>query len=93
VHKSFEPIVSTAIAPLFLVVNADAPYKTLAEFVQWVRKANPKGFTFGSPGAGSAPHLTAELFLRAAGAKGVVVQYRVTHQPTPICLPGGSTRR
>ncbi len=74
-RKSFEPVVSTAIAPLFLVVNADAPYKTLAEFAQW-GKANPKGFTFGSPGAGSAPHLTAEMFIRATGAKGVVAQFK-----------------
>lgn len=74
-RKSFEPIVSTAIAPLFLVVNADAPYKTVAEFVQW-GKSNAKGFTFGSPGAGSAPHLTAELFMRASGASGVVAQFK-----------------
>ncbi|TFZ04536.1 Bug family tripartite tricarboxylate transporter substrate binding protein [Ramlibacter rhizophilus] len=74
-HKSFEPIVSTAIAPLFLVVNAEAPYKTVAEFVQW-GKANPKGFTFGSPGSGSAPHLTAEMFIRASGAKGLVAQFK-----------------
>lgn len=75
VHKSFASISSTAIAPLFLVVNANAPYKTLAEFIKHA-KANPNGATFGSPGAGSAPHLTAELLLRAAGAKGIVVQYR-----------------
>jgi tripartite-type tricarboxylate transporter receptor subunit TctC len=75
VHKSFASIASTAIAPLFLVVNADAPYKTLAEFIKYA-KAHPKGVSFGSPGAGSAPHLTAELLLRAADAKGVVVQYR-----------------
>ncbi|RZI78309.1 MAG: tripartite tricarboxylate transporter substrate binding protein [Variovorax sp.] len=75
VHKSFALIGSTAIAPLFLVVNADAPYKTLAEFIKHA-KANPDGATFGSPGAGSAPHLTAELLLRASGAKGIVVQYR-----------------
>lgn len=75
VHKSFTSIASTAIAPLFLVVNADAPYKTLAEFIKHV-KADPKGATFGSPGAGSAPHLTAELFLRASGANGIVVQFR-----------------
>lgn len=74
-HKSFEPIVSTAIAPLFLVVNAEAPYKTVAEFAQW-GKANAKGFTFGSPGSGSAPHLTAEMFIRATGAKGLVVQFK-----------------
>ncbi|WPH24055.1 Bug family tripartite tricarboxylate transporter substrate binding protein [Variovorax paradoxus] len=75
VHKSFASIASTAIAPLFLVVNADAPYKSLAEFIKHA-KADPKGATFGSPGAGSAPHLTAELLLRASGAKGIVVQYR-----------------
>lgn len=74
-RKSFEPVVSTAIAPLFLVVNASAPYKTLAEFVQW-GKSNANGFTFGSPGAGSAPHLTAELFIRAAGGKGLVAQFQ-----------------
>ncbi|MCD6076628.1 MAG: tripartite tricarboxylate transporter substrate binding protein [Ramlibacter sp.] len=75
VRKSFEPVISTAIAPLFLVVNANAPYKTLAEFAQW-GQANPNGFTFGSPGAGSAPHLTAEMFIRAAGGKGLVAQFQ-----------------
>lgn len=74
-RKSFEPIVSTAIAPLFLVVNADAPYRTVQEFVKW-GQSQPKGFTFGSPGAGSAPHLTAEMFVRATGGKGIVAQFK-----------------
>jgi tripartite-type tricarboxylate transporter receptor subunit TctC len=74
-RKSFTPIVSTAIAPLFLIVNAEAPYKTVAEFVRW-GKAQADGVNFGSPGSGSAPHLTAELFMRAAGVKGVVVQFK-----------------
>jgi len=75
VHKSFASIASTAIAPLFLIVNADAPYRSLDEFIRHV-KANPKGVTFGSPGVGSAPHLTAELLMRDADMKGVVVHYR-----------------
>jgi tripartite-type tricarboxylate transporter receptor subunit TctC len=75
VHKSFVPIVSTAIAPLFLVVNNDAPYKTLAEFIHY-GKASAKGLTFGSPGVGSAPHLTAELLFRAADVKGLNIQFR-----------------
>ncbi|WP_399679695.1 Bug family tripartite tricarboxylate transporter substrate binding protein [Xenophilus sp.] len=75
VHKSFTAIGSTAIAPLFLVVNAEAPYRTLAEFLKHA-KADPKGATFGSPGPGSAPHLTAELLLRSSGTPGIVVQYR-----------------
>ena len=75
VKKDFTPVLSTAIAPLFLIVNAAAPYKTVAEFVEY-GKSNPKGLTFGSPGVGSAPHLTAELLMRAAGGKGVVIQFR-----------------
>ncbi|MGE0349926.1 Bug family tripartite tricarboxylate transporter substrate binding protein [Hydrogenophaga sp.] len=75
VKTDFIPVLSTAIAPLFLIVNADAPYKTVAEFIAY-GKASDKGLTFGSPGAGSAPHLTAELLMRAAGTKGIVVQFR-----------------
>lgn len=75
VKKDFEPVVSTAIAPLFLIVNAAAPYKTVAEFVEYGR-SRAEGLTFGSPGAGSAPHLTAELLLRAAGVKGVIAQFK-----------------
>lgn len=73
--KDFVPVLSTAIAPLFLIVNAEAPYKTLAEFIAY-GKSNPNGLTLGSPGSGSAPHLTAELLMRAAGTNGVVIQYR-----------------
>lgn len=87
VRKSFEPVVSTAIAPLFLVVNANAPYKTLSEFAQWGR-GQAQGFTFGSPGAGSAPHLTAELFIRAAGAKGLVAQFQGDAPATTELLAG-----
>ena len=73
--KDFAPISNIATNPFVLVVNNNMPVKTVAEFVQW-GKANPKGFTFGSPGAGSAPHLTAELLMRAAGGKGIVVQFK-----------------
>jgi tripartite-type tricarboxylate transporter receptor subunit TctC len=73
--RDFEPVVSTAIAPLFLIVNADAPYKTVAEFIAY-GKSRPEGLTFGSPGVGSAPHLTAELLMRAAGTSGVIIQFK-----------------
>lgn len=75
VKTDFEPVVSTAIAPLFLVVNASAPYRTVAEFAEYGR-SRAAGLNFGSPGIGSAPHLTAELLMRAAGAKGVVIQFK-----------------
>ncbi len=75
IRKSFQPIVSTAIAPIFLIVNANAPFKTLAELVAY-GKANPNGLTFGSPGAASGPHLTAELLFREANVKGLNVHFR-----------------
>jgi tripartite-type tricarboxylate transporter receptor subunit TctC len=86
-RKSFEPVISTAIAPLFLVVNAAAPYKTVSDFVAW-GKANANGITFGSPGVGSAPHLTAELLTRAADAKSVIVQYKGDAPATTELLAG-----
>lgn len=86
-RKSFDPVVTTAIAPLFLVVNAGAPYKTVAEFLAW-GKAQPRGLTLGSPGAGSAPHLTGELLLRASGASGVVVHFRGDAPATTELLAG-----
>lgn len=75
VGKDFAPIVSTAIAPLYLIVNASAPYKTVAEFIDHGR-AKPDGLNFGSPGIGSAPHLTVELLMRAAKLRGVIVQFK-----------------
>lgn len=57
-QSSFAAIASTAVAPLILIVNADSPYRSLTQFIEYA-KSNSKEATFGSPGAGSAPHLTA----------------------------------
>lgn len=74
-RKDLKPVAMTATVPLFLVVNAKLPVKTAQDLAAY-GKSRPDGLTFGSPGNGSLPHLAAELFLRQAGVKGVVVQYR-----------------
>lgn len=51
-----------------LVVRADAPWKDLNEFVAYA-KANPEKITYGTPGAGSTPHLAVEQFAQKAGIK------------------------
>jgi tripartite-type tricarboxylate transporter receptor subunit TctC len=51
-----------------LIVKADAPWKNLAEFVAYA-KANPETATFGTPGAGTTPHLAVEQFALQAGIK------------------------
>ena len=73
-RKDFRPIALAMLVPLFLIVKADAPYKTLAEFVAFA-KAKPEGITFASVAAGSQPHLAAVLLSKTAGFKSVCVQF------------------
>ncbi len=51
-----------------LIVRADAPWKTLAEYVAYA-KANPDKMTYGTPGTGTTPHLAVEQFALEAGIK------------------------
>lgn len=58
-----------------LVVPANAPYATGAEFVAAARKPGAK-FSFGSSGTGSVPHLALELLNDAAKLKVLHVPYK-----------------
>jgi len=57
-HKDLRPIAMAMIVPLFLIVNANAPYKTLKEFVAFA-KSKPDGVTFATPTAPWPRSLTA----------------------------------
>ena len=74
-RKQLAPVAMTVLAPIFLIVNANAPYKTVAEFIAYA-KSKPDGVNFGSPGVGSQPHLAAEILFKDAGIKGVNVVFR-----------------
>ena len=52
--------------PNVLVVNSALPVKTLAEFIDYVKK--PRAVNYGSAGPGSLTHLTMELFKQEIGA-------------------------
>jgi tripartite-type tricarboxylate transporter receptor subunit TctC len=73
-HRDLRPIALSMLVPLFLIVNAKAPYKTLSEFIAYA-KSKPDGITFATPTPGSQPHLAAELLSRTSGFKGVTVQF------------------
>jgi tripartite-type tricarboxylate transporter receptor subunit TctC len=66
------PIVSYANV---LVVNANVPAKTVAEFVQWA-KSNPSAATFASGGNGATNHLAGELLKTLTGAPLLHVPYK-----------------
>ena len=74
-HKDLQPVVLAVAAPVFLIVNAASPFKTVQDLVAY-GKSKPQGLTFASPGAGSGPHLAAELLFREAGVKGLNVHFR-----------------
>ncbi|WP_354682607.1 tripartite tricarboxylate transporter substrate binding protein [Cupriavidus necator] len=75
IHKDFVAVGPRVIGPLFLIVKADSPVRSVADFVRMAR-AKAQGVTFASPGAGSGPHLTAELFAVQAKFKALNVHYR-----------------
>ena len=74
-RKDLQPVAMAVLAPIFLIINAQAPFKILPELIAY-GKSQPDGLTFGSPGAGSQPHLAAELLFRDAGVKGLNVPFR-----------------
>ncbi len=74
-RADLQPVAMAVIAPLFLIISADAPFKTLPELIAY-GKSKPDGLTFASPGAGSQPHLAGELLFRDAGIKGLNIPFR-----------------
>ncbi|ALS20416.1 MULTISPECIES: Bug family tripartite tricarboxylate transporter substrate binding protein [Paenibacillus] len=56
---SFEPILIANSVPHVLVVKADAPWKTIDEWFDYV-KNNPNAFTYSTPGVGNTQHLNLE---------------------------------
>lgn len=74
---------------VFVVPSAYVPVKTLAEFVDWA-KARGK-ITYGSPGVGTTPHLSAALFSTRTGINATHVPFRGAAQTIPAMLAGDVT--
>ena len=80
-HLSYDPrkdlkaVTLTAVLPVFLIVNADSPFKSVDDLLKYGR-GKAEGLTFATPGSGSGPHLTGELFFREAKVKGLSVHFR-----------------
>ena len=73
--KAFAPVSLVAELPLALMVNPRVPAKTPAELIA-LAKAQPGQMSYSSSGAGSAPHLAAELFKDSTGTFILHVPYR-----------------
>src|SRR5262249_449597 len=73
--RDIVPVAGIHRAPLFLVVHPSFPVKTVPEFIAFA-KANPGKVTMASPGNGSSPHVSGELFKMMAGIDMTHVPYR-----------------
>ena len=74
-ENSFAPIALIAETPQVLVANPRAPFNSVAELIAYA-KANPGKLNYSTGGAGTLPHLTAELFKQLTGTDIVHVPYK-----------------
>jgi tripartite-type tricarboxylate transporter receptor subunit TctC len=71
----FAPIALFALIPSVVMVSSTIPAKTVQEFIAHAR-ARPGQLNFASIGTGTAAHLSAEIFARAAGIDAVHVPFK-----------------
>ena len=70
--NDLRPVAIVAMSPDVLAINPANPAKDLKEFIATGRE---KGFTYGSAGVGTGPHIGAEYFFRE------VAKVKATHVP------------
>jgi tripartite-type tricarboxylate transporter receptor subunit TctC len=69
------PITLVARLPVVIAAGAKSELSTLKKVIE-ASKARPGSVNYGSPGAGSTPHLATEMFARAAGIELTHVPYK-----------------
>lgn len=69
------PVTTLAVTPVVLVVAANSPFKTAKELIDYARR-NPGKLNFGSGGAGSSTHLSAEVLKREGNLSLTHIPYK-----------------
>ncbi|HEY6996114.1 MAG TPA: tripartite tricarboxylate transporter substrate binding protein [Xanthobacteraceae bacterium] len=91
--KDFTPVTKAGGSPNGLFVNPAIPAHSVKELVELL-KANPGKYTFASPGIGTTPHLSSELFKLTFGLDFALAPFpgggpsiqSVVAGHTPICI-------
>jgi tripartite-type tricarboxylate transporter receptor subunit TctC len=73
--RDLAPITQIVDGPNVLTVHPSVPARSVKQLIALAR-ARPDTLVIGSPGQGTSPHLSAELFNSMAGVKMVQVQYK-----------------
>jgi tripartite-type tricarboxylate transporter receptor subunit TctC len=85
--NQFKPIARFTADPTVLVVRADAPWKTLADFVTDAKR-RPGAFNYGSSGNYGTMHVPMEMLKASAGFRMVHIPYTGAG-PAVLALLGG----
>ncbi|MFO1221415.1 MAG: tripartite tricarboxylate transporter substrate binding protein [Burkholderiaceae bacterium] len=85
--NQFKPVARFTADPTVLVVRADAPWKTLGEFVA-AAKARPGVLNYGSSGNYGTMHVPMEMLKASAGFRMVHIPYTGAG-PAVVALLGG----
>jgi tripartite-type tricarboxylate transporter receptor subunit TctC len=86
-EKDFVPVTRVATGDYALSIGPAVPAKDLPGFIAWIKTAGDKA-SYGSPGAGTLPHLLGVSVARAIGAPMTHVPYRGS-APAMTDLAGG----
>lgn len=87
-EKDFVPVTRLATGDYALSIGPAVPAQDLAGFVAWAKTAGDKA-SYGSPGAGTLPHLLGVSVARAIGTPMTHVPYRGS-TPAMTDLAGGA---
>ena len=85
--RDFAFIVNLVTIPYVIAVRPEAPYRTAAGFIDFVKR-NPGKLSYGSAGIGSAPHLGMEALAASAKSSLVHVPYNGIAASVPALLGG-----
>ena len=79
------PVGAFVFAPMGLAVNAQSPFRTLADLVAEARR-QPNKITYGTGGPGTTPHFASEALGIAAGANFMHVPFKGAGEATQAIL-------
>jgi tripartite-type tricarboxylate transporter receptor subunit TctC len=85
--KDLAPVASLVNTQMVLAVNPSLPVKTLPEFIEYARRANPP-LAYGSIGNGSQHHLVMEMLKQRAGIDLLHVPFKGGGPATTALLAG-----
>jgi tripartite-type tricarboxylate transporter receptor subunit TctC len=85
--RDFTPIALLTTAPNMLVVRADSPIRSVADYIA-AAVAKPGEISYATAGVGTAPHIAGEQFSQITGTRYNLIPYSSSNQSIQSVLAG-----